>query len=197
MKRALLGSFLLMAFVFADQAMAGKIKMEKAAFGAGCFWGVEKVFGDLPGVVSTQVGYTGGQLKNPTYEQVCVSPTGHAEAIEITYDPTKITYEELLETFWMHHDPTTLNRQGNDVGQQYRSAIFYTTPVQKEAAMRSRDLLEKARVFRGPLVTDISPAQTFYRAEEYHQKYLKKNPLGYCHIQLQSKKIKEVLRSNR
>lgn len=194
MKKVLFGYFLLMGLLFMDQAMAGESKMEKAAFGAGCFWGVEKVFGDLPGVVSTQVGYTGGDLKNPTYEQVCASPTGHAEAIEITYDPAKTTYEALLEAFWMHHDPTTLNRQGNDVGRQYRSVIFYTTPAQKDAAVRSRDLLEKARIFRSPIVTEISPAQVFYRAEEYHQKYLKKNPLGYCHIQFQSKKIKEALR---
>lgn len=177
--------------------MAGEIKMEKAVFGAGCFWGVEKVFGDLPGVVSTRVGYTGGNLKNPTYEQICTSDTGHAEAIEITYDPAKIKYEDLLETFWMHHDPTTPNQQGNDVGRQYRSAIFYSNPAQKEAATYSRNLLEKARIFKSPIVTEIALAQVFYQAEEYHQKYLKKNPTGYCHIQLQSKKIKEILCASR
>ena len=171
--------------------------MQKATFGAGCFWGVEKVFGDLPGVVSTQVGYTGGTLKNPTYEQVCNTHTGHAEAIEITYDPAKISYEDLLEVFWMHHDPTTSDQQGNDVGHQYRSVIFYHTPEQKADATRSRDLLEKAKIFKEPIVTEISPAEIFYRAEEYHQKYLKKNPLGYCHIQLQSKKIQQVLQAAR
>ena len=167
--------------------------MEKATFGAGCFWGVEKVFGDLPGVVSSQVGYTGGALKNPTYQQVCESDTGHAEAIEIIFDPAKISYEELLEVFWMHHDPTTLDRQGNDIGRQYRSVIFYHSKSQKEAAVRSRDLLEKGKVFRNPIVTEIASAEIFYPAEEYHQKYLKKNPRGYCHIQLQSKKISEIL----
>ena len=171
--------------------------MEKAAFGAGCFWGVEKVFGDLPGVAATQVGYTGGTLKNPTYQEVCEGRTGHAEAIEVTYDPSKISYEELLEIFWMHHDPTTLDRQGNDVGRQYRSVIFYYTPAQKSAATKSREALEKARLFKNPIVTEIAPAEIFYRAEEHHQKYLKKNPLGYCHIQLQSKKISEVLRGMR
>ena len=175
-------------------AQAGEAAVEKAAFGAGCFWGVEKIFGDLPGVVSTQVGYTGGNLENPTYEQVCDGDTGHAEAIEITYDPSKISYADLLEVFWMHHDPTTRDQQGNDMGHQYRSVIFYYTPAQKAAAVRSRDALEKARIFKKPVVTEIEEAQTFYRAEEYHQKYLKKNPLGYCHIQLQSNRIKEVLR---
>lgn len=181
--------------VLSASAAAEDSKMEKAIFGAGCFWGVEKVFGDLPGVVSTQVGYTGGRTKNPTYQQVCFTKTGHAEAIEVTFDPAKISYDDLLEVFWTHHDPTTLNRQGNDVGDQYRSAIFYTTPEQKAAAERTRNLLDRSGVFKDPIVTDISPADTFYSAEEYHQKYLKKNPFGYCHLIKSPKKVSEILRS--
>lgn len=172
-------------------------KLEKAAFGAGCFWGVEKVFGELDGVVETRVGYTGGTLVNPTYEQVCSGRTGHAEAIEITYDPQKVSYADLLEVFWTHHDPTTLNRQGNDVGTQYRSAIFYYTPEQKELAEKSKAILEEAKIFAHSIKTQITAAEEFYPAEEYHQKYLKKNPFGYCHIQLQSSKISKLLRNAR
>lgn len=172
-------------------------KTEKAVFAAGCFWGVEKVFGALPGVTATRVGYTGGTTKNPTYEQVCTGRTGHAEAIEITFDPSKISYDELLEVFFRHHDPTTPDRQGNDEGTQYRSAIFYTTPEQKTAAKNTLTLLDKAKIFRDGIVTEVSPAAEFYAAEDYHQKYLKKNPMGYCHIQLQSSKIAEVLKSAR
>ena len=175
----------------------GGSQMEKATFGAGCFWGVEKVFGEQKGVVSTQVGYLGGNLPNPTYEDVCTGNTGHAEAIEITYDPAKINYENLLEVFWSNHDPTTLDRQGPDVGTQYRSAIFYHTPAQKAAAEKSKELLDKANVFRHKIVTEIVPASTFYRAEEYHQKYLKKNPHGYCSLQRQPAKVREVLRAAR
>ena len=196
MIKYMLGLVLVLS-IFGITERAEAAKMEKATFGAGCFWGVEKVFGDLPGVVSTQVGYTGGKLKNPSYQQVCEGNTGHAEAIEITYDPSKISYEDLLEVFWMHHDPTTLDQQGNDVGHQYRSVIFYHSPAQQKVAERSKDLLEKARILKRPIVTEISPAETFYPAEEYHQKYLKKNPFGYCHIQLQSKKIQEALRAAR
>ena len=185
--------FLTLSALVCIEAGAADMKSEKAVFGSGCFWGVEKVFGDLPGVISTQVGYTGGTLKNPTYEQVCSANTGHAEAIEITFDPAKISYGDLLEVFWMHHDPTTLDQQGNDAGHQYRSVIFYTSPAQKIVALHSRDVLEKARIFKDPIVTEIEPAGTFYKAEEHHQKYLKKNPFGYCHIQLQSRKIHEVL----
>jgi peptide-methionine (S)-S-oxide reductase len=166
---------------------------EKATFAAGCFWGVEKIFEALPGVVSTQVGYTGGHVKDPSYEMVCTGLTGHAEALEATYDPSKIKYEKLLETFWKYHDPTTLNRQGNDVGSQYRSAIFYHSPEQKKAAERSKAILEKSGIFKKPIVTEIVPASEFYRAEEYHQQYLQKNPNGYCAIHLQSSKIEKVL----
>jgi peptide-methionine (S)-S-oxide reductase len=167
--------------------------LEKATFGAGCFWGVEKLFGEQEGVVETRVGYLGGTLKNPTYEQVCSGRTGHAEAVEITYDPSKIKYSDLLQIFWSYHDPTTLTRQGNDVGTQYRSAIFYHSEEQKRQAEHSKELLEKAKIFKNPVVTEIVPVTAFYPAEEYHQKYLKKNPHGYCHIHLQSAKIKKVL----
>jgi peptide-methionine (S)-S-oxide reductase len=171
--------------------------LEKATFAAGCFWGVEKVFSALPGVVSTRVGYTGGTVKNPSYEQVCSGRTGHAEAIEVTYDPAKIDTDSLLEVFWRNHDSTTLNRQGNDIGTQYRSAIFYHSPAQKEAAERTKTLLDKSRIFKQPISTEITAALEFYSAEEYHQKYLKKNPNGYCHLQLQSGKIGQILKEAR
>ncbi len=170
---------------------------EKATFAAGCFWGVEKVFSALPGAISTRVGYTGGVTKNPSYEQVCTGRTGHAEAIEITFDNSKISYDDLIEVFFRHHDPTTPNRQGNDAGTQYRSAIFYHSPEQKISAERALKALDKARLFRDGIVTEVTPASEFYPAEEYHQKYLKKNPLGYCHIQLQPAKIGEVLKAAR
>lgn len=178
------------AGVRGDEVKAG---YEKATFAAGCFWGVEKIFAALPGVVSTQVGYTGGHVKDPSYEMVCTGETGHAEALEATYDPSKIKYEKLLETFWKYHDPTTLNRQGNDVGTQYRSAIFYHSPEQQKAAERSKEILERSGIFKKPIVTEIVPASAFYRAEEYHQQYLLKNPNGYCSVHLQSAKIEKVL----
>lgn len=171
----------------------GDIEMEKATFGAGCFWGVEKLFGEQEGVVSTRVGYLGGTLKNPTYEQVCSGRTGHAEVVEVSFNPSVTSYEALLEIFWSYHDPTTLNRQGNDVGTQYRSSIFYHSEEQRTIAERSKAVLEKARIFKDPIVTEIVPASDFYAAEEYHQKYLKKNPFGYCNIHLQSAKIKKIL----
>ena len=170
---------------------------EIATFAGGCFWGMEKVFGELPGVVSTRVGYTGGTTKQPTYEMVCTGRTGHAEAIEVTYDPTRVSYEALLEFFFTHHNPTSLNRQGNDVGTQYRSAIFYHTPQQQAAAMQAKKLLDGSGVFRTPVVTTIEPAGAFFPAEDYHQKYLQKNPRGYCDIQLQSAKVREVLRQKK
>ena len=174
-----------------------KVNSEKATFAAGCFWGVEKVFGALPGVTETQVGYTGGKTVNPSYEQVCTGQTGHAEAIEVTYDPAKISYEELLEVFFRHHDPTTIDRQGADIGSQYRSAIFYHSPEQKEAARRTIAILQKSHVFKRTIATTLEPAAVFYRAEEYHQKYLKKNPMGYCSLQLQSSKIGQILQDSR
>ena len=184
----------LSAFVWAGERSAD---LEKATFAAGCFWGVEKVFAAIPGVASTQVGYTGGTTKNPSYEQVCSGTTGHAEAIEVMYDPAKVNYDDLLEVFWSHHNPTTVDRQGPDIGTQYRSAIFYHSPSQKEAAEKSKAVLQKSDIFKQSIVTEITPASEFYRAEDYHQKYLKKNPLGYCSLQLQSAKIGQVLKEAR
>lgn len=148
--------------------------MEKAIFAAGCFWGVEAEFREVPGVTDVAAGYTGGKTANPTYEDVCSGGTGHAEAVEVTYDRSKVSYDSLLDTFWNIHDPTTRNRQGFDFGSQYRSAIFYTTPVQRQAAEASKAALEAAKRFSRPIVTQIEPAGPFYRAEEYHQRYLEK-----------------------
>src|SRR5215472_8108988 len=156
--------------------------MEKATFAAGCFWGVETTFRSLPGVSATRVGYTGGTLSRPSYKDVCTDGTGHAEAVEVTYDPAKISYEELLQTFWENHDPTTLHRQGPDVGTQYRSAIFYHSPEQESAARASKERLEKSGAFRRPIVTEIVPAVEFWQAEDYHQQYLEKRGLAHCHI---------------
>ena len=147
----------------------------KATFGAGCFWHVEDLFAKTKGVKSTKVGYTGGQLSDPTYEEVCTDKTGHAEAVEVEYDPTEISFEGLLDVFWNNHNPTTLNRQGPDVGIQYRSAIFYHDEEQKEIAEKSKNLLDKSGKFSDPIVTQIVPAPVFYKAEEYHQKYFKKH----------------------
>jgi peptide-methionine (S)-S-oxide reductase len=159
-------------------------KMEKATFAAGCFWGVEATFRKLEGVTDTAVGYEGGTLPNPTYKDVCTDRTGHAETVEVTYDPAKISYEDLLKVFWENHDPTTTNRQGPDVGTQYRSVVFYHTPEQKAAAQKSKDDLEKARTYKRPIVTQIVPASTFWRAEDYHQQYLEKRGLSTCHVSL-------------
>ncbi|MBO0912565.1 MAG: peptide-methionine (S)-S-oxide reductase MsrA [Acidobacteria bacterium] len=156
--------------------------MEKATFAAGCFWGVEAAFRQVPGVISTRVGYTGGDLKNPTYKDVCTDRTGHAEAVEVDYDPAKASYQDLLKVFWENHDPTQLNRQGPDFGTQYRSAIFYHSPEQEQMALASKEQLERSNRFRRPIVTEISPAVTFYEAEDYHQQYLEKRGLASCHI---------------
>jgi peptide-methionine (S)-S-oxide reductase len=153
---------------------------EKATLGAGCFWGVEATFRRLAGVKETQVGYTGGKLKNPTYKDVCTDSTGHAEVLEVTFDPEVISYRDILEVFWDNHNPTTLNRQGPDVGTQYRSAIFYHSPEQEAEAKASRDAAQ-AR-FPRPIVTEIAPATEFWRAEEYHQQYLEKRGLSQCHF---------------
>ena len=147
---------------------------EKATFGAGCFWGVEETFRQLPGVSSTAVGYAGGAKENPTYEDVCSDATGHAEVVEVEFDPTEIAYTKLLDVFWSNHNPTTLNRQGPDVGTQYRSAIFYHSPEQKQQAEASKAALEKSGRFPRPIVTQIEPAPKFWRAEEYHQQYRRK-----------------------
>lgn len=156
--------------------------MAKATFAAGCFWGVEETFRNIPGVNSTTVGYTGGTAKNPTYQDVCTGRTGHAEAVEVEYDPAKVTYEQLLSAFWENHDPTTLNRQGPDVGTQYRSAIYYHDPAQQASAAGSKALLEKMNAFKRPIVTEILPASEFYRAEDYHQQYLAKRGAKSCHV---------------
>ncbi len=156
--------------------------MEKATFAAGCFWGVEATFRALPGVTATRVGYIGGGTEKPTYQDVCTDRTGHAEAVEVTYDPAKISYEDLLKVFWENHDPTTLNRQGPDVGTQYRSAIFYHNPEQEAAARASKDRLAQSGKFRRPIVTQIVPAVEFWQAEDYHQQYLEKRGLAHCHI---------------
>jgi peptide-methionine (S)-S-oxide reductase len=156
--------------------------MAKATFAAGCFWGVEAAFRQLPGVLQTAVGYTDGQTKNPTYEQVCTDRTGHAEAVDIDYDPAALSYDKLLEVFWTNHDPTQLNRQGPDFGSQYRSAIFYHTAEQKAAAEASKQALADSGKLRRPIVTQIVPAAEFYRAEEYHQQYLEKRGQSSCHI---------------
>ena len=153
-----------------------------ATFAAGCFWGVEETFRTLPGVKETAVGYTGGTFANPTYEDVCSHTTGHAEAVQIQYDTKEISYEKLLVVFWSSHNPTTKNQQGPDIGSQYRSAIFYHTPEQKTAAEKSKKTLEKSGKLKSPIVTEITSAETFYRAEEYHQKYLMKQSRGSCRI---------------
>lgn len=156
--------------------------MAKATFAAGCFWGVEATFRHVEGVTATRVGYTGGKLENPTYKDVCTDRTGHAEAIEVDYDPAKVSYDELLNIFWENHDPTQLNRQGPDWGSQYRSAIYFHTPEQEAAARASKDALEQAHRFSKPIVTQIAPAVTFYPAEDYHQQYLEKRGMASCHI---------------
>jgi peptide-methionine (S)-S-oxide reductase len=151
---------------------------KKATFGAGCFWGVEAAFRQVEGVTATRVGYAGGTLENPTYEDVCSHTTGHAEVVEVTYDPEQVSYEQLLEVFWRKHDPTQLNRQGWDIGDNYRSVIFFHDDEQKEAALRSKDH-EQAN-WRAPIVTQLEPAQTFYEAEDYHQRYLEKRGRSSC-----------------
>src|SRR5690348_3530324 len=159
--------------------------MEKATFGGGCFWGVEAAFRRIPGVVDTAVGYSGGTMKNPRYEDVCTDETGHAEVVEVTFDPAKLSYEQLLEEFWSLHDPTTLNRQGPDVGTQYRSVIFYHSPEQEKIARASKEKQQASGKFRRPIVTRIQPAGPFYRAEEYHQRYLEKRGVASCHLPTQ------------
>ena len=154
--------------------------MKQATFGAGCFWGIEAEFRQIPGVIDTAVGYSGGNRANPTYEDVCNGRTGHAEVVQVTYDPAKVAYEQLLEVFWTSHDPTQLNRQGPDIGEQYRSVIFYHDDEQKTEANESKRLFEKLGSFQRPIVTAIVPAMPFYRAEEYHQQYLKKRGAESC-----------------
>ncbi|MGZ3676493.1 MAG: peptide-methionine (S)-S-oxide reductase MsrA [Ktedonobacterales bacterium] len=158
------------------------MQIEKATFGAGCFWGVEAAFRQIPGVVATAVGYEGGKTDNPSYRDVCSHTTGHAEVVEVEYDPTRVSYDDLLAVFWDEHDPTQLNRQGPDIGDQYRSVVFYHTPEQQAAATASRDRLAQSGKYRRPIVTLIEPAGTFYLAEDYHQQYLEKRGLSTCKI---------------
>jgi peptide-methionine (S)-S-oxide reductase len=155
---------------------------EKATFGAGCFWGVEATFRAVPGVKDAAVGYAGGNTENPTYQDVCSHSTGHAEVVEVDFDPAVVSYDHLLDVFWSNHNPTTLNRQGPDVGDQYRSVIFYHSPEQKAAAEASKARLEKSGRFKHPIVTYVEPAPAFYRAEDYHQRYLERRGLSHCAI---------------
>jgi peptide-methionine (S)-S-oxide reductase len=154
---------------------------ETATFAAGCFWGVEATFQRTPGVVATRVGYVGGHTANPTYKEVCTDRTGHAEAVEVTFEPAEVSYDKLLAIFFDNHDPTQLNRQGPDTGSQYRSAIFYHSPAQQAAAEAAKAVLERSRKFRKAIATQIVPTATFYAAEDYHQKYLEKRGLAVCH----------------
>ena len=156
--------------------------MEKATFGAGCFWGVEQAFREVKGVLSTKVGYLGGTLQNPTYHDVCTVSTGHAEVVQVEFDPAQVPYEQLLDVFWNIHNPTTLNRQVPDIGTQYISAIFYHSSEQASAARASKAKLETSGRFKTPIVTEITAASEFYMAEEYHQQYLEKRGMKSCHI---------------
>src|SRR6185295_17604411 len=154
--------------------------MEKATFGAGCFWGVEATYRNTKGVLSTAVGYSGGHLPNATYKDVCSGRTGHAEVVEVDFDPAQVSYDDLLKVFWENHDPTTMNRQGPDVGAQYRSAIFFHSPEQEAKAKASKATAQS--LFKNKIVTEITPASEFYRAEEYHQQYLEKRGLAHCSL---------------
>jgi len=160
----------------------GAMKTQKATFGAGCFWGVESAFRRIEGVTGTAVGYMGGNLEHPTYRDVCTDMTGHAEVVQIEFDPARVKYDVLLNAFWELHDPTQLNRQGPDMGTQYRSVVFFHNPEQETAARASKQILEKSGIYKRPIVTQILPAAQFWRAEEYHQQYLEKRGLSTCHI---------------
>jgi len=155
---------------------------EKATFGAGCFWGVEATFREIDGVLDASVGYEGGHTAHPTYKDVCTDRTGHAEVVQVEYDPARVSYDQLLDVFWKAHDPTQVNRQGPDVGTQYRSVIFFHTPEQEQTARASKTALEKSGRLRRPVATQIEPAGTFNLAEDYHQQYLAKRGLRHCHI---------------
>jgi peptide methionine sulfoxide reductase msrA/msrB len=166
-----------------DEKKEKSVKTETATFAAGCFWGVEATFRQIKGVKATAVGYTGGHLENPTYKDVCTDQTGHAEAVQVEYDPKEVSYERLLQVFWENHDPTTVNRQGPDAGTQYRSAIFYHSPEQKAAAEAAKRHLAASGKYRSEIVTEILPAATFWKAEDYHQQYLEKRGRSTCHLQ--------------
>jgi len=155
---------------------------EIATFGAGCFWGIEAAFRRVPGVLDATVGYSGGRTENPSYQDVCTDTTGHAEVVQVTFDPEKLSYDQLLNVFWTIHDPTQVNRQGPDYGKQYRTAIFFHSPEQEAAAKKSKQALEASGKLRRPVATEITPAGPFWRAEEYHQRYLEKRGAASCHI---------------
>ena len=155
---------------------------EKATFGAGCFWGVEATFRQIPGVKATAVGYMGGTLQNPTYKDVCTDRTGHAEVVEVEFDPAQVSYESLLQVFWENHDPTQLNRQGPDSGTQYRTVVFYHSPEQQAVATASKEERQQSGAYKRPIVTAIVPATEFWRAEDYHQQYLEKRGMANCHV---------------
>jgi peptide-methionine (S)-S-oxide reductase len=170
-------------FVLKGQEVPEKVKsLAQAAFAAGCFWGSQETFEKVPGVVDTTVGFMGGTMPNPTYEDVCTDRTGHAETVLVVYDPAKVDYDQLLKIFWANHDPTTPNQQGPDVGTQYRSVVFYYTPEQKAAAESAKQHIEDSHRYTRPIVTEIVPATDFWRAEEYHQHYLDKKGLTQCHL---------------
>ncbi|HVI45812.1 MAG TPA: peptide-methionine (S)-S-oxide reductase MsrA [Chitinophaga sp.] len=182
-----------------DMEVSNNTKVEKATFGGGCFWCTEAQFQYLDGVIKVESGYAGGNVPNPTYEQVCEGNTGHAEVIQVTYDPAKVSYEELLEAFWTSHDPTQLNRQGNDVGTQYRSVIFYHNPEQKEKAEFYKKKLQESGAYDKPIVTEIAPLTTFYKAENYHQDYYNLNgSQPYCTYVIKPKleKFKKVFKDH-
>ena len=168
--------------LFIAPASGGTNMTEKATFGAGCFWGVESAFRELKGVTDTAVGYMGGKTEKPSYKQVCTNTTGHAEVCQIAFDPLQISYEKLVEYFFRLHDPTQVNRQGPDVGTQYRSVIFYHSSEQEKVARMVRDRLDASRKFHRPIATEIVPAAEFWRAEEYHQRYFEKHGLPSCHV---------------
>jgi len=171
------------ALKFVKIKMPGIQQFHKTAFAAGCFWGVQAAFAEIKGVIKTTVGYAGGKLKNPTYEDVCKDKTGHAETVELEFDPAVVSYEKLLDTFWQIHDPTTVNRQGQDVGSQYRSVIFYYTPQQKKIALASKEKLQSSGKYKNPITTEIITAGDFYKAEDYHQDYYVKHGLKpLCYI---------------
>jgi peptide-methionine (S)-S-oxide reductase len=155
---------------------------EIATFGAGCFWGVEAKFSQVPGVIEAVSGYSGGHTENPSYKEVCTDETGHAEVVQVTYDPAKVSFEKLLDVFWAMHDPTQVNRQGPDFGSQYRTAIFFSTPEQEAIARKSKAALDASGKYKRPIATEITAAGPFYRAEEYHQKYLEKRGATSCHF---------------
>jgi len=162
--------------------MSGENRTELATFGAGCFWGVEETFRQTAGVLITAVGYEGGVTENPTYKEVCTDRTGHAEVVQVEFDPSVVSYDVLLEVFWANHNPTQVNRQGPDFGTQYRTVIFFHSPEQQVAAEASKKRLSESGKFSRPIATEIVPAQTFYRAEEYHQQYLAKRGMTSCHL---------------